>query len=66
MKQAEKNKIIKEKFNEILAALKVTAELFDTLIDQINELNLIILDQKNSTYEQVLLDFDKAINNDLK
>ena len=61
MKQSEKNKIIKEKFNETLASLKITAELFETLIDQVNELNLIILGQKNSTYEKVLFDLDEAL-----
>lgn len=65
MKQSEKNKIIKEKFNETLASLKITSELFETLIDQVNELNLIILGQKNSTYEKVLFDLDEALIKDI-
>lgn len=65
MKQSEKNKIIKEKFNETLASLKITAELFETLIDQVNELNLIILGQKNSTYEKVLFDLDEALTKEI-
>ena len=66
MKQSEKNKIVKEKFNETLASLKITAELFETLIDQVNELNLIILGQKNSTYEKVLFDLDEALIKEIK
>jgi len=65
MKQSEKNKIIKEKFNETLASLKITSELFETLIDQVNELNLIILGQKNSTYEKVLFDLDEALTKEI-
>ena len=65
MKESTKTKLIKQKFEETLASLKITAELFETLIDQVNELNLIILGQKNSTYEKVLFDLDEALTKEI-
>lgn len=50
-----------EKFNAVMKSIDELKELNDTLIDQVTELNLLITENKKSSYLKLLADFDMAL-----